>query len=142
MGGADTFVGFDHTFLSEFNFALDADAASVVFKEFSDIIVISYDTSCSSVHPEKTEKLFNFYESKKGKFVADIYSYQYMKEPRVTPGMVDPLTILALFCKESVKSGVKVQMNVSPLGSRTKGCSQLDFFSEKAQKNPNAYLIK
>lgn len=79
--------------------------------------------------------------TKKAKFIKDVFLYQYHKQPPLIPLVCDPIAVVALFRPDLIKSGINLKVDVHLKGKATRGCTTIDYFSSESQKH-NCYIVK
>lgn len=100
MGGSYSGIGMNEAFSSEFNFYGDVEAASIIVKEFKNIVIIPIELAFE--YPNQDfKKFFASQNTVVGRYIADIFD-----KMRFT--LCDPLILFPIFYPDTITKVYKV----------------------------------
>lgn len=144
MGGAHLAQGNARNLPTEFNFYADPDAASVVFENWSNIIMVSWETTLS--HGIPIEKYRDLLEkcNPRSQFVKKITknSIEYLIKllNREMSYLADPLTMAVLLEPNIVLESKEVYIQIERFGKLSRGMTVVDWLG-RTKKSANVKLV-
>lgn len=135
MGGSYSGIGMNEAFSAEFNFFGDVEAASIVIKEFKNIVVVPIELAFE--YPNKDfKKFFANQTTKIGKYITDIFE-------KMNFTLCDPLILFPIFYPEAITKVYKVYGEVCREGNRTRGFLAINWLSSKKTDHlqPNLQIV-
>lgn len=141
MGGAA--LGGNKTPTSEFNIAIDPEAAHIVFKSGVDIVMLGLDVTHKALTFEDEVQAMKQLNTKASKFITDALDFYFSHETKGAklPGCpIHDACTIAYLLQPEIFTEYHCHVVVDIDGQYTRGCTVTDLHNVTG-RTPNAYVV-